>query len=750
MRQCDSNYFGSGLQSYTHNAKIAISDESFFGYENSFTLGQTSIVGSIIPKSYPLFNKPNIYTLFSFFNEQETTSAVKKGLGFEDFLLKTRIKAKVEHPGRVKRIKVRTQPRIMSRKRLISSSILSLHTPSSKKSTIDFTSSVTSTGVTISEFLLPTIYRLALKRRLYSYGGFVVDPNLVQPYSFMNNKPEHSKYTRRSPFRGFLRQSALITKVRKRAKIRRLRFFKRRRLTKSTHLSIKINRFRVVPTSSVFFPTNKTKPFARGTFFSATTALQRSGISNEMGVRHLSTRTNHTFIPSILHTERARGVRQSFFMKLRRLNSHRPYLIVKARLVNKFTFDYSPSFLKKLVNLDTIYNFYNSCSAHEYTFFYKNTVNKALWGTKPNNSFVKPRSLRSYILGCTGFFLVSKVFKPLISFTPRFNKRIYSFLFPNEVKNKLLRKKKKIKYQSAVFRLRSKLKHNKFFSYKNINKNYRNFLLTQSDLKVTKLSYSFATNSKAPLSDFKIGYRDSYDNIVDEEYFYNKGLSSSFKRMEVHIPRIRFRPGYQRIWRQARSAIKESLGLKFIYQQQLTKYMMRFVRKSRSYFLGENVACFDRVIIYSHLLPDMHSISTFHDQSMIHLNGRVRCNLKSLVYKNDFIQLLASVWFYVANRWLDNWTIRRLRRFRRLVFRKNRAHKYTVIKTRKQKSRYTPDWIFDHKFDNLGIRQYLEVDFFTLSAFVVYDPRLNFYSSPDEVLDSRTHIYRMYNWKYIT
>jgi hypothetical protein len=125
-------------------------------------------------------------------------------------------------------------------------------------------------------------------------------------------------------------------------------------------------------------------------------------------------------------------------------------------------------------------------------------------------------------------------------------------------------------------------------------------------------------------------------------------------------------------------------------------------------------------------------------------------NLHGLVYKDDFIQLAVSVWFYVANRWLDNWTIRRLKRFRRLVFRKNRAHKYTVIKTRKQKSRYTPDWIFDHKFDNLGIRQYLEVDFFTLSAFVVYDPRLNFYSSPDEVLNSRTNIYRMYNWKYIT
>jgi hypothetical protein len=69
----------------------------------------------------------------------------------------------------------------------------------------------------------------------------------------------------------------------------------------------------------------------------------------------------------------------------------------------------------------------------------------------------------------------------------------------------------------------------------------------QADLKVTKLSYTFARTDKVAPSNSKIGYGNSHGNIADEEYFYNKGLSISFKRMEVHIPRVRFRPGYQRI-----------------------------------------------------------------------------------------------------------------------------------------------------------------------------------------------------------
>jgi hypothetical protein len=626
----------SGLRVISSNPKLDHHNGSFFYYESPFTSGKTPIVGSIIPKSYLLFNKPSIYTLFKFLANQGAEVISKKALFFEDFSLKIK-----PHPDSVPdvQLSIGEQLSLVLKKRLILESIFKLNTLSAKgRSFLDFFNSTTPDLNSIEKYPPLSTYKLSLRRRLYSYSEFIIDVNLAQPYNFMNNRPQHSKYTRKSPFRGFLRQSAFVAKVRKRVKTRRLRFFKRRQLVKTLQHAPKINRFRVLSESNIFSPNTKNS-LAKKKIPSFEVHRQPI-VNNEYPALNLTRLT--TFY--------AKSVESLFFTKLSNLSLCRPYLVSKVDLVVKSVLGFGAFIVKNLDNLKPTFNPSTTYSAPEYYMPIKGIAVKPLWESKLSNCFIKPRSLKHYILGGAGFFLVSRVFKPLILLTPRFNKRIYSFLFPNEVKNKLLRKKKKIKYQSAVFKLRNKLKHNRFFSYKTINKNYKSFLLVQADLKVTKLSYGFSNDNNTPVSDFKIGYKDSYDNIIDEEYFYNKGLSISFKRMEVHIPRIRFRPGYQRIWRQARSAIKESLGLKFLYQQQLTKYMMRFARKTRAYFLGENIACLDRVIIYAHLLPDMHSINTFCDQSMIHLNGRVQSNLKSLIYKNDFLQLLASVWFYVANR----------------------------------------------------------------------------------------------------
>jgi hypothetical protein len=78
------------------------------------------------------------------------------------------------------------------------------------------------------------------------------------------------------------------------------------------------------------------------------------------------------------------------------------------------------------------------------------------------------------------------------------------------------------------------------------------------------------------------------------------------------------------------------------------------------------------------------------------------------------------------------------------------AGKYKIIKLRKQKSRYTPKWIYYSRFDHSDIKSYFEVDYFTMSAFVLYNPYLVDYSAPDDTIDLRISIYKMYNWKYIT
>jgi hypothetical protein len=71
------------------------------------------------------------------------------------------------------------------------------------------------------------------------------------------------------------------------------------------------------------------------------------------------------------------------------------------------------------------------------------------------------------------------------------------------------------------------------------------------------------------------------------------------------------------------------------------------------------------------------------------------------------------------------------------------------MKQRKQRSNYTPNWIFTTSFDFSDIKPYLEVDFFTLSVFVIYDSNYFLYSTPKDLFVTRHNIYRLYNWKYV-
>ena len=72
------------------------------------------------------------------------------------------------------------------------------------------------------------------------------------------------------------------------------------------------------------------------------------------------------------------------------------------------------------------------------------------------------------------------------------------------------------------------------------------------------------------------------------------------------------------------------------------------------------------------------------------------------------------------------------------------------MKNKKQLSYYTPNWIYQTRYDNTDIKPYLEVDFFTLSAVVLTETYLQYYHKPDDLPDLRNSTYLLYNWKYIT
>lgn len=87
---------------------------------------------------------------------------------------------------------------------------------------------------------------------------------------------------------------------------------------------------------------------------------------------------------------------------------------------------------------------------------------------------------------------------------------------------------------------------------------------------------------------------------------------------------------------------------------------------------------------------------------------------------------------------------------KRLIFRKGMSSRYKLMKQTKQRSYYTPNWISTTRYDFQDIKSFLEVDFFSLSLFMVYDHNYFLYYTPVNQKLVPYHIYKMYNWKYVT
>ena len=378
---------------------------------------------------------------------------------------------------------------------------------------------------------------------------------------------------------------------------------------------------------------------------------------------------------------------------------------------------------------------------------------------KSAHPFLRPRTDKNFIFKNFGMFLTSfMLFNQKKPFTYKylFKKKIFSFLYPNEVRNALMARKKRIVFYQLVYKIKHKSKQKLHYSFASFNKffinHYKTSLHNTANASITQGLFnglSTATAAKNVTSSLP-NYVSSRDEILYDQNFSYRGVDLSFKRSEVKIPRVRFRPGYQRMWRNARNALKESMGLKFVYQQQLTRCLVRFYRNSNKYSFARSEMSANRIIMYSRLLPDNPTVNLFIDQKLIYINGKLLHTQQMILVPNDLVQLIVSVWYYIAYRWISNWTLKRHKKFKKLVYRKGLAGKHKVMKLKKQRSYYTPNWIYLARYDISDIKPFLEVDYFTLSAFVLYEPFTTYYYTPDESPDFRPNIYRMYNWKYIT
>jgi hypothetical protein len=111
---------------------------------------------------------------------------------------------------------------------------------------------------------------------------------------------------------------------------------------------------------------------------------------------------------------------------------------------------------------------------------------------------------------------------------------------------------------------------------------------------------------------------------------------------ESPIRRVRFKPGYQAIWRKSRNDLQELLCLRYSYQKKLTNYLVRFYRLAHFDTDNAHDISLKKVLLVSKLLPDYGSIMTFSDKRLVYLNGHIPPNLEIIAVEGDFVQLVVS------------------------------------------------------------------------------------------------------------
>lgn len=162
--------------------------------------------------------------------------------------------------------------------------------------------------------------------------------------------------------------------------------------------------------------------------------------------------------------------------------------------------------------------------------------------------------------------------------------------------------------------------------------------------------YEFCTVLNISYNNFikKLFINEKILNIHrDFTMFYNK---DRFFSREVRIPRVRFKPGYQRLWRNYRQALAELINFKYLYQKQLTKYITCFYRKINQSHILDNENFAYRILIYSKLVPDLNSFYLLFNNKLVFLNNQVLARFNIYVYTNDYLQIEVSNWYYVFFR----------------------------------------------------------------------------------------------------
>lgn len=359
-------------------------------------------------------------------------------------------------------------------------------------------------------------------------------------------------------------------------------------------------------------------------------------------------------------------------------------------------------------------------------FIYKPIIfNKKLTNTVSSKLPIMSKYKAPFILSNLGFLFIQKInINVNTKLRSKINRYKFSFFYLNDIKRFFLKKPGYFKlFTSSLFS--NNFNKSKFFNIKCFNSSFNDTSLKKNNLLLNTLGFE------------KFFFKDRFN--------FNKNLNR-YTRREVRIKRIKFKPGYSRIWRNARKAINKSLNFNLRYQYRLTRELTRLSRAKHNSHIYIKELTLLNILFNSHFVTDIQLSKLLINSNIVFVNGILSNNENLNLFKGDFIQIIVNLKYYITYRWMLNWN--RYKKTRLLKLAKVKFKKHSIMRN-KQRSTRIPDWVLTSRLKPFDIPKYLEVDYFTLSTFVLYEPFLLNDFNPLSIVDSRTEILNMYNWKYI-
>lgn len=438
--------------------------------------------------------------------------------------------------------------------------------------------------------------------------------------------------------------------------------------------------------------------------------------------------------------------RKPFFYILYKkiLKSNRPVFMSSSRASFKFNFTINFNFFRKN-------RFFDKKKMLKTKRFLKKNSAIADFLNKKTKTFFKNIKIKKFKLTTFSFIFYKTVVNCLLFYESKWNIFFLSpmtgFLLTSITQNHdylNFQNLANLKKESYSFGLRNSIEKRflkKYFFYNNIeyyNENFSKipFIKDKSSDRiphfflVQNLSRKFISEK---LKTLDWGY------YCEKKYFWNV---FSPEELDLTIRRIRFRPGYSIIWREARSVLQHNLNCKFRYQHRLTRYLMKFKKIVKSKLSSIAQLTLVQLVTRAKFFPDYFFSEIALRAGLIFVNS-IKCSNPALqVFIGDFFQIASSYKYFIVYKSLLNTVLKKKQKLDYISSRRGAGKFY-------EKLRRHSSWILHNKNIMEDVPKFLEADYISLSCFLIYEPFLWSDFTSLEFPPLHFLVISMYNWKYI-